>query len=94
MLHTIVRLTVQDFETFKSVFEGAAELRRQYGSKGVHVLRNIDKPNEVALFAEYENLERARQLFQSPEFRDAVKSAGVMGPPDISFYDEIAELPV
>jgi uncharacterized protein (DUF1330 family) len=46
----------------------------------------------VVLVAEYENLEKARQLFQSQEYREAIKRAGVSGPPEISFLNEVDRL--
>jgi heme-degrading monooxygenase HmoA len=74
------------------VFDEAATLRKEYGSKGVQVFRSVDKPNEVVLVAEYENLDKARQLFQSQEFREATKRAGVVGAPEVNFLDEVDRL--
>ncbi|MGQ0569133.1 MAG: antibiotic biosynthesis monooxygenase [Armatimonadota bacterium] len=88
MPYTLVRATVEDFAKFKPVFDEAATLRRAHGSKGVRVVRNVDKPNDVVLLAEYDDLGQARQLFQSQEFHEATKRAGVSGPPDVSFLDE------
>jgi heme-degrading monooxygenase HmoA len=91
--YVLVRFTVEDFARFKTVFEEAAQLRRTYGSKGLHLLRSVETPNAVIVFAEYEDAGRARQLFQSPEFRDATKRAGVTGPPDVTMLEEVAKLP-
>jgi hypothetical protein len=33
------------------------------------------------------------QMFQSQEFRDATARAGVKGPPEVSFLDEVVSLP-
>lgn len=93
MPYTLVRITVEDFAKWKPVFDEAAALRKAYGSKGVRVFRSVDKPNEVVLVAEYEDLEKARQLFQSQEFREATKRAGVSGPPEVNFLDEVDRLP-
>jgi heme-degrading monooxygenase HmoA len=93
MTFTLVRLTVEDFAKWKPVFDEAAALRKSYGSKGVQVFRNHDNPNGVVLVAEYEDLEKARQLFQSQEFREAIKRAGVSGPPEVTFLDEVDQLP-
>jgi heme-degrading monooxygenase HmoA len=92
MTYAFVRITVEDFATWKSVFDESTALRKSYGSKGVRVFRSVDKPNEVVLVAEYENLEKARQLFQSQEYREAIKRAGVSGPPEVSFLNEVDRL--
>jgi heme-degrading monooxygenase HmoA len=91
--HVLVRFTVEDFAKFKAVFEEAAQLRKTYGSKGVHVLRSVETPNAVIVFAEYEDAGRARQLFQSQEFRDATRRAGVVSPPDVTVLEEVGKLP-
>jgi len=93
MPFSIVRLTVRDYAQWKTVFNEAAELRKSYGSRGVRVSRNADNPNELVLLAEYADLERARQLFQSAEFREATQRAGVTAPPDVTLADEVHQLP-
>jgi hypothetical protein len=82
MIHVIVRITFEDYEKWKPVFDEAGTLRRAYGSKGVQVFRNRDTANEAF-----------RQLFQSQEFREATKRAGVSGPPEVIFLEEVDQLP-
>ena len=56
-------------------------------------MRNLDQPNEVVTVGDYEDLKRARQLFQSPEFWAATQRAGVIGRPEVSFLEEVERLP-
>jgi uncharacterized protein (DUF1330 family) len=93
MTYVLVRLSVEDLARWKPVFEEAAELRKNFGSKGVRAFSKADNPNEVVILGEYEDVEKARQLFQSQEFREATKRAGVIGPPDVSFLNEVLTLP-
>jgi heme-degrading monooxygenase HmoA len=93
MLHVIVRVTFEDYEKWKAVFDEAASLRKAHGSRGVRVFRNMENPNEVVIFGEYEDLEKVRQLFQSQEFRETTKRAGVSGPPQVSFLEQVDQLP-
>jgi quinol monooxygenase YgiN len=93
MTYTLIRVTFEDFDKWKAVFDEAATLRKAYGSKGVRVFRSADKPNEAVLIGEYEDADRARQMFQSQDFREATKRAGVVGPPEVSFLDEVDRLP-
>ena len=92
MTHVLVRFTVEDLAKWKPVFEEAAALRKSFGSMGVHAFSKADSPNEVVILAQYEDRERARQLFQSQEFRDAAKRGGVISPPDLTFLDEVVNL--
>ena len=93
MQQTLVRVTFESYEKWKAVFDESVPLRKAYGSRGVRVYRIIDKPNEVVILGEYEDLEKVRQLFQSQELREATKRAGVTVPPVVDFLDEEDRLP-
>ena len=92
MTYVLVRFTVEDLAKWKSVFEEAAGLRQRFGSRGVRAFSKADSPNEVVILGEYEDVEKARQLFKSQEFRDATKRAGVVGPPEVVFLNEVVKL--
>jgi len=92
MTHVLVRVTFENYEKWRPVFDEAAKLRKAHGSKGVRLYRVANKPNEVVIFGEYEDVEKARQLFQSQEFRDATRRGGVTGQPDVTFLDEVGRL--
>ena len=93
MTYVLVRFTVEDLAKWKPVFEEASALRKSFGSNGVRAFSKSDSPNEVVILAEYDDREKASQMFQSQEFREATKRAGVMGPPEVSFLDEVVNLP-
>ncbi len=93
MAHVLVRITVEDVAKWKSVFEEAASIRKKFGSMGVQALGNVDKPNEVLILGEYADVAQARQLFQSQELREAMQRAGVKGPPELTFMNEVVNLP-
>ena len=93
MSYVLVQIKFEDFAKWNSVFAEATDLRKSYGSKGVRIFRPVDRPNEVMILGDYEDLEKARQLFQSQEFRDAIRQAGVSGPPEVVHLDEVGRLP-
>ncbi len=93
MSYVLVRFTVEDLAKWKPVFEEAASLPKSFGSKGVRAFSKADSSNEVVILAEYEDREKASQMFQSQEFREATQRAGVKGPPEVSFLDEVVNLP-
>jgi quinol monooxygenase YgiN len=92
MTYVLVRFTVEDLAKWKPVFEQAAALRKSFGSTGVRAFSKADSPNEVTILGEYADKEKARQMFQSQEFRDATKRAGVLSPPEVTFLDEVVNL--
>jgi len=93
MVYVLVRFTVEDVEKWKGVFSEAATLRKNFGSMGVHAFSKADSPNEVVILGEYADKEKAMQRFQSQEFRDATKRAGVQGPPEVTILNEVIQLP-
>jgi hypothetical protein len=66
IIHVLFTATVEYLEKWRSAFAAAAPLRRHLGSTGVRVFHQSGKPNEVNILGEYESLEKARALFNSP----------------------------
>jgi len=50
----------------------------------------VDDPREVTVITDWENIERARRFMASDDVRTAMKSAGVLGEPDITFVQDAA----
>ena len=92
MIYVLVRLTVENLAKWKPVFEEAGALRKSFGSMGVRAYSKADAPNEVVILGEYADKEKAMQMFQSQEFREATARAGVKGPPEVTFLDEVVKL--
>jgi heme-degrading monooxygenase HmoA len=93
MAFALVSIKTGDFEKWKVGFEAASSLRKSYGSKGVRAFRNTEKPDEILVLGEYESLEKAKEMFASQEFREAVKNAGLSSPPTVAFLDQVGQLP-
>lgn len=85
----LVRLKVEDYARWKPGFDGHSATRKAHGSKGGHVFRSADDPDEVLILLEWDDLEKARQFAQSDDLRKAMQQSGVSGPPDMYFLDEV-----
>jgi hypothetical protein len=59
--------------------------------EGGQVFRSADDRNEAVILIEWD-LERARQFSQSEEFRAKMQDAGILGPPEFTFLEEIEQL--
>lgn len=92
MTHVLIKVTFEDFEKWKAGFTAASSLRQEYGSQGVTVFRSPDNPNQALVLARYADKQRAQELFQSQEFRDATKRAGVSSPPEVTFLEQVLQL--
>jgi heme-degrading monooxygenase HmoA len=89
----LVRHKVEDYAKWKPLYDGHAATRKASGSKGAHLFRNVDNPNEIVLLFEWDNLSNARRFAQSEDLIKTMKKAGVIGKPDIYFLDEIETTP-
>ena len=56
---------VDDYQEWKSAFDGAAGLRKQAGEVSFDLLRFDEEPNRIVHLSEWTSLDAARQFFQS-----------------------------
>ncbi|HML05749.1 MAG TPA: cyclase [Methanobacterium sp.] len=89
MQYVLVIHKVEDYEKWKPIYDEHTDARMDKGSKGAHVLRNADNPNEIVLLFEWDNLDNARKFYESQDLRNTMQNAGVMGKPEIRFLDGI-----
>lgn len=90
----VVRHTVEDWEHWAEAFKDHAGMRAEYGSRGAHVFRNVDNPNDLVLALEWGNLEAAIGFGNSENLREAMVAAGVVGMPDIWYFNTEHTRPV
>ena len=87
MPYLLVRHKVADFSQWKPVYDNHLPARQKAGLKEVHLLRNIDDPNEVVLLFEAEDVQRARDFAASSDLRETVQRSGVVDRPDAYFLE-------
>jgi hypothetical protein len=85
MNYLMVRHKVADFAKWKPVYDAHGSARGDAGLKEVHLLRNIDNPNEVILPFSADDLDKAKAFTASADLRDAMQRAGVTDKPDVWF---------
>ena len=91
MSYVMVTHKVADYARWKPIFDADGANRQAGGSRGGQLLRSADDPNEVVILFEWD-LEQARQYSQREALRAKMQEAGVLGPPEISFLEEIEQL--
>ena len=84
MVHLNVRHTVADYEKWRTIFDEDEARRRAAGSTGVNqVYRDLDDPNTITVFMEWDNVENARKFMEDPALREVMQKAGVIGMPAV-----------
>lgn len=91
MAHFLVHHKVEDYKTWKSVFDAHSSLRSEAGSLGGKIFQSINNPNEVFTLLEWDSLANAQKFAQSDSIKEAMKKAGVVGIPEIYFVEESAK---
>ena len=87
--YTIVTHPVKDFETWKSVFDQIAPVRKEGGERSAVVLRHADDSNMVTIINTWDTIEIAQAFFSQEELmKSAMGEAGVTAPPTFVFANE------
>ncbi len=84
-----VRQSVQDYDSWKTVFDGHEPVRRSHGATGHRVLR---AGNDVLVLIEFPDESGAQSFGADLSLRDAMHDAGVVGTPDISLRSEASKV--
>ena len=82
-----VQLTIGDYAKWRPVFDKHKPLRDTADIKSVRVYRDADNPKEVVVWGETGDAANARAALGGDEIKNAMKEAGVVGPPKIHVID-------
>jgi quinol monooxygenase YgiN len=84
----IVRHQVQDYSTWRAVYDSVADLRQQYGCSSAEVMTAPDNKNDVFVIHRFPGVEAAQAFAGSGELKEAMGRAGVTGAPRIEIAAE------
>jgi len=93
MHYVLVRHKVEEYNKWKNIYDGNMENRKNNGSKGAHVFRSAENPDELVILFEWDDLDNARKFFESEDFKIKVRNAGIPDEPDIYFLEGIGRTP-
>jgi hypothetical protein len=85
----IVRHEVRDYDQWRKAYDDFEEFRRKSGIVGHAVNQERGKPNQVIVYHQAKKLDALRSFLDSPELQETMKSAGVIGQPDIDFVEAV-----
>ena len=91
MASMFIKHRVTDFSTWKPVFDEHETARREFGTTAHSVHRDADDPNVVIIAFRVASIARAREFTASPELRAAMERAGVVGPPEFWFTEDVED---
>ena len=82
-------LHVQDFDTFKPVFDEMRAVREEHGAKNHRLHRSLDDPNQILTITEWDSADQARAFAHSLQLKEAQERAGVDAPSGFTVYEEV-----
>jgi heme-degrading monooxygenase HmoA len=80
MQYVLIVHEVQAYAAWKTVFDGAADIRKRAGEISFQLLRHDTDANNIVHFSRWSSLENARRFFESAELVEIRKKAGVKAP--------------
>jgi hypothetical protein len=92
MATLLVRHRVANFEKWKKVFDRLEGLREKHGFYAHSVHRDATDSNIVVIVNRVRDMTEAKTYGASHELHDAMIEAGVQGPPEITFLNDVEDL--
>jgi quinol monooxygenase YgiN len=80
MQYVLIIHEVEDYETWKKIFDNAADIRKEAGERSYQVLKYEHEPNKIVHFSAWTSISNARAFFESPELVKIREKAGVKAP--------------
>jgi hypothetical protein len=91
MASVFLRIKVADFDKWKAVFDRTQPRREAETAIGHSVHRDADDPNTVIVALRVRDLATVREFTQSDELRGIMQEAGVQGPPEFWFAEDVED---
>ena len=80
MQYVLIIHEVENYETWKQVFDGASAIRKAAGERAFQVLKCQDDPNRIVHFSSWTSIDDARRFFESPRLVKIRAEASVKSP--------------
>jgi quinol monooxygenase YgiN len=93
MATMFVRHTVSDYGAWKRIYDEFASVRKEKGVTGASVHRDPEDANTIVVVHHFADMGAARAFAGSEELKSAMANAGVTGPPEIWFGEDVERTP-
>lgn len=88
MQYVLIIHEVEDYPAWKTVFDQAAEIRKEAGEISYQLLKFENDANHIVHFSRWSSLENAKNFFESERLVEIRRQAGVKAPTFV-YLDEI-----
>jgi len=88
MALTIIRHRVTDYGVWRKVYDSAGPMQKAGGVTEESVHQSKNDPNDVVVLHRFETVEQAERFVSSPDLKDAMQRAGVVGAPRVEIFED------
>ena len=86
--YVMIRHKVKDFSHWRSVYDAHRPAREKAGITEKYLLRDMQDPNDVLLFYQLSDLERVKAFMATPDLKEKMQQAGVVGGPVVQILTD------
>ena len=91
MATMFARHKVNDYGNWKRAYDEFESVRKEKGVTGASVHRDASDPDIVMVTHQFNDMNAAMAFAGSQELKSAMTDAGVAGPPDIWFTEDVEQ---
>jgi quinol monooxygenase YgiN len=89
MVYTIVHLKLENYNQWRPVFNELASARKEMGSLGGKLFRTTDKPDEVLILMQWQDLQSAHDFCDMPDWRALMDSQCAGDAPEVIYCESV-----
>jgi hypothetical protein len=86
--YVLVRHKCREFREWKFAYDADFPRRSAAGLTQLYLFQSADDPNEVTLLFRAVDLPRAKAMASSPDIKEIMQKAGIVGKPDVYFLKD------
>lgn len=79
---------VEDCAAWRAIFDSGISTRQSAGELRFEIAKHPAYPNDIIAIFQWDTAERARAFVDDPAVRNAMKAAGVISEPIVTFYKD------
>jgi hypothetical protein len=88
MAKLLVHHKVQNYSTWRKIFDDHSKMRKDYGSTGYQVFKSASDPNDLTVIMDWPSVDEARSFATSDSLKNAMKNGGVISQPEVTYLVE------
>ena len=94
MAYILIRHKVANYAKWKRAVKAFAPFRKASGEKCFCVCRSARNPNDVTVYCAWDTMAHMKKFAKSADLRKAMKAAGVISKPEVTFFKTMEDLSV